>query len=208
MLDSSGPTSATERRATPPSYRWRPYTRNGVPVQIEGVDFFKVSMNSHPVARTLIALSMLYYSVNLAAKPEFLPRACSNFLDNQIPGWKLASSPPDAARWATSRGLNPVVTAGDFNADGNRDWAALIITRGKTKVAVCLSSIEGKRVVFIENACQDVILRAPAGTRRRNLDTGRTETLHRDAIVTSCFEKAGTTHVYEHGAFRGFAHSD
>lgn len=46
-----------------------------------------------------------------------------------------------------------MVTAGDFNADGKRDWAALVTADGKKIVAVCLSAGRGKkRVISIENA--------------------------------------------------------
>jgi len=158
--------------------------------------------------RFLLCFALATLPIHVTAKPELLPSDCSKSFGDRLPGWGLAGSPVDAAKWAKSQRLNPAVTAGDYNGDGKKDWAALITAGGKIRVAVCLSKSKAKEVVLIENPCRDLVLSAPAGSRRPNLDTGRTETLRRDAIVTSCFEKAGKTHVYERGAFRDFLHAD
>jgi hypothetical protein len=141
------------------------------------------------------------------AKQETLPRACSQSLDERLPGWRFHESPADAAAWAALQGLNPVVTAGDFNGDGKKDWAALVTASGSTVVAACLSQGRRVRIVLIENTCDDMLFRMRAGRRVPNLETDRVEKLRRDAIATSCFEKAGITHVYERGAFRSFMHA-
>lgn len=156
----------------------------------------------------LLLCMLVCLPLHAVAKQETLPRACSQSFDERLPGWRLATPPADAAASAASYGLNPVITAGDFNGDGKKDWAALVTASGTTVVAACLSQRKGVHVVLIENTCEDMVFRARAGTRRPNLETGRTETLRRDAIATSCFGKAGKTHVFERGAFRGFLHAD
>lgn len=158
----------------------------------------------------MLCLALASWPAHVSAKPETLPSTCAKSFGDRLPGWRLASSPVDAAEWAKSQDLNPAVTAGDYNGDGRKDWAALATAGEKPVVAVCLSDHKrnGKKVVLIDSPCRDLVASASAGSRRPNLDTGRTEKLRRDAIVTSCFEKAGKTHVYERGAFRGFLHAD
>lgn len=156
----------------------------------------------------LLLCMLVCFPLHAVAKPQTLPLACSKSFDERLPNWRLASAPADAAAAAASYGLNPVVTAGDFNGDGKRDWAALVTASGTTVVAACLSQGKRVHVVLIENTCKDMLYRVRAGTRQPNLETDRTDWLPRDAIATSCFEKAGKTHVYERGAFRGFLHAD
>ena len=163
------------------------------------------------LARCLFWLALVALPIGAAAKPEQLPAACARLLDHRLPGWEPASVDLDAATWAQSQRLNPIVTAGDYNGDGKKDWAALVTANGKKLAAVCLSRAKRKQILFIEVAGQDnsaLLMTARAGTRQRNLDTGGTERLRHDALITLWFEKAGNTYVYEHGGFRRFGHSD
>jgi hypothetical protein len=156
----------------------------------------------------LLCFALASLPIHVTAKPEVLPPECSKSFGDRLVGWRLADSPPDAAEWAKSQRFNPAVAAGDFNGDRTRDWAGMVTIGEKTVVAACLSKGKAKEVVLIENPCGDMVYSAPAGSRTPNLDTGRTEMLRRDTIMTSCFGKAGKAHVYERGAFRHFLNAD
>jgi hypothetical protein len=138
-----------------------------------------------------------------------LPQSCVALIDESLPQWKFNDVPPDAARWAKERRINPNVARGDFNADGRADYAALLSVRGVPHLAFCISHGRAVKLLTVDMPyCSDVVYQSKAGRRYYNFENGRHEVLPRDGASVSCFEKAGATYIYEKGSLRRVVDSD
>lgn len=144
------------------------------------------------------------------AAPERLPARCQSLIEKSVPVRKQTEPPPDAAAWARSRKINPVVVSGDFDSNGRRDWASIGTSPTGQKIAVCLS--HGGRMslrVFDHGGCGDLIVLHPKGSVVHNHELGRNVRLRRDSIGAACFEKAGQLiSLGKNGRFRVFTHMD
>lgn len=140
-----------------------------------------------------------------------LPRKCTAAIESALPGWQLSKAPADAARWAKARRLNPVVTRGDFDGNGARDYAALVVAQGTTQLAVCMNpgGRSKTRLLIVEKPyCSDLVYRSKAKSKHHNFETGRDELIRHDGVSVACFEKAGATYVYERNRLREIVDSD
>ncbi len=137
-----------------------------------------------------------------------MPQNCADLIAARLPGSRYHSVPEDAAAWARERHLNPVLIAGDFDGNGRRDWAALMQQEDRVILVVCLVNRGAPSLHVLDHPCPDLVLLARGGTRQYNLDTQRWVRNRRDSIITSCFEKAAETFVFEKGKFRRFISAD
>lgn len=164
-----------------------------------------------PSFRTSVAFPSLLtgaFIANAFAAVEAMPQSCADLIAARLPGSRYHAVPADAAAWARDRHLNPVLIAGDFDGNGRRDWAALTQQEHRVVVAVCLVTTGAPSLHLLDNPCPDLVLLARRGTRQYNWDTQRYVRNKRDSIITSCFEKAATTFVYDKGEFRRFTSAD
>jgi ABC-type antimicrobial peptide transport system ATPase subunit len=144
-----------------------------------------------------------------AAEAATTPASCVAAVSASIPNWRYATPPPDAAAWAKDRRIDPVAAAGDFDGDGQTDWALLIVDGKATKLAICMHIKRSPRVFVIADPyCGDAVYRSNARSRHHNYETYRDEVIKRDGVSVSCFEKAGATYVYERGSFRRIVDAD
>lgn len=148
----------------------------------------------------------LFMGPSSHAAPVRFPESCKVAVARLFPNWQSPRPDPEVLAWAKKKAVNPVVTSGDFDGDGRRDWAALGLVDGKRKVMVCLG---GTVVVHADDdGCSDMIYTIRRKTVVRNLDLGTNETLVTDAAATSCFEKSGRVFLLQNQAFRVFFNSD
>lgn len=172
---------------------WRPLTHAAT----SGFDV-KATMTH----RSCVVAGLFACAVQVAAAGT-PPARCVATVSASIPSWRYATPPTDAAAWAKGRRINPVAAAGDFDGDGQTDWALLIVDGDTTKLAICMRINRSPRVVVIADPyCRDVVFRSKARGKHHNYDTNRDEVIKRDGVSVSCFEKAGATYVYERGSFR------
>lgn len=136
-------------------------------------------------------------------------RACTAAMNAALPGWQRDKAPADAARWAKARRLNPAITRGDFDGNGARDYAALVVAQGATRLAVCMNPGAKTRLLIVEKPyCSDLVYRSRAKSKHHNYDTGHDEFISHDGVSVVCFEKAGATYVYEKNKLREIVDSD
>lgn len=160
-------------------------------------------------SRALVLAVLAFVGAEVRANPTTLPASCIEALNRSLPQWRLLDPPADAEKWARSKGLNPTVTRADLNADGRTDFAALVSVKDVPRLIVCMAKDHGVEVLVVEQPyCSDLVYRSKAGRGYYNFETGRREVLARDGVSVSCFEKAGATYVYEHGALRRIIDKD
>jgi hypothetical protein len=156
-----------------------------------------------------VLLFLTVAHVSVVAAPTALPRTCVNAIVGEMPDWKPLEPPKDAGRWAKERRLNPVVARGDFDGDGRADFAALGVSSGRARLALCTYPNDRVRLTLVaEPGCSDLIYRTRAGSRLYNFDTGRRETIAHDGVSVRCFEKSGFTYVLGKGGLRAIPDSD
>jgi hypothetical protein len=100
------------------------------------------------------------------------------------------------------------VVQADFDSNGTKDTALLIITPGtgnpadRQYVAVCLTQGAGSRVQLIPKPyCGDGISVAPKRTRVTDHQTNTPVTYWTNGVTTYCFEKSSGTYLYQDGRF-------
>ena len=155
-----------------------------------------------------LTLSMLCAGDALSG-PLAFPKDCAALLERTHPSWKTLTPDAEVAKWAHEKGLNPVVTRGDFDGNQKLDWATIGSIDGKTRLALCFTESAGKSIVVTEDTgCSDYVYTIRRQTKVPNLDAGTEEVLPTDTVATSCFEKSGRVFVYKGGTFRVFFNSD
>lgn len=158
---------------------------------------------------TMFACALVLTHATVSAAPAVLPAECNVAIKKAKPDWRRSVAPQDAAQWATERGFNPVVARGDFDGDGNADYATLGSSSGAVRLAVCMNHGSGVSLLIVEKPyCTDLVYRSAAKSTHYNFNTGRDEVIQHDGISVSCFEKAGATYVYEKKALREIVDSD
>ncbi len=156
-----------------------------------------------------VPLFLAAVHVSAVTAPAVLPRTCIDAIVDEMPDWKQLEPPRDAARWARQRGFNPVITRGDFDGDGRADFAALGVSGGRSRLALCTYPSGRVRLTIVaEPYCSDLVYRTRAGSRLYNFDTGKRETIAHDGVSVRCHEKAGATYVFAKGKLRAIPDSD
>jgi hypothetical protein len=78
------------------------------------------------------------------AQDTGLPSAAQKALDLKHPGWKLADISKENRDicFNPKSGYEPSLVWGDFDGDGQKDYAALIFSKGRTAVVILLKRKE------------------------------------------------------------------
>ncbi len=132
------------------------------------------------------------------------PSACRKAIDARVPRWELSPPPADLAAYLKQKNMPATnVVQADFDANGTKDTALLLITPGtgnrndRQQLAVCLTQGIATRLQLIPKPyCGDGISVAPKGTRRMDYQTGKPVTYWTNGVTTYCFEKASGTYLY------------
>jgi hypothetical protein len=143
------------------------------------------------------------------ARPQQLPSACQALIAKTLPAWKPAAPDADVVAWAKSRNFNPIIAVGDFDGNGQKDWATIGVDGSKNKVILCLSQ-ESKISLRVaeDSVCTNLVQTLSAKTKVFNYDTGMREVLKHDSVSTSCFERASRVFPLENRKLRVFSNSD
>lgn len=148
-----------------------------------------------------------------AAAATELSNACRAKIDSRIPGWHRSPPPDDLATYAKQKNLETNIAQADFDGDGIRDTAVLVIVptggRQVQYIAVCLERKTHLELHLIrEPYCGDGISVARKGQTVHNFETGKNVTYRTNGVHAYCFEKAGGTYLYENGRFELVVDSD
>ena len=143
------------------------------------------------------------------------PAACRAAIDARLPGWQLSPPPADLARMAKQKKFSTNVVQSDFDDNGTRDTAVLVVMPGagelhsRQRIAVCLSQ-GGKTSLHVisEPYCGDGISVAPKGTRAWDYTTEQRVTYWTNGVSAYCYEKAGATYLFRDGRFVLIVDSD
>lgn len=152
-------------------------------------------------------LSIVVAPAALAAQLQ-LPAACRTSIDARLPGWQLSPPPDDLAKEAARKKSSTNVVRSDFDGNGTRDTAVLVVMPGagelhsRQRIAVCLSQGRNTTVHVISDPyCGDGISVAPKGTRAWDFTTGKPVTYWTNGVSAICYEKAGGTYLFRDGRF-------
>jgi hypothetical protein len=174
----------------------------------------------------LLLLCFLMLSVSTAngKKPKQLPKAVSSILDKRFPGWRFSEVSGDVQQFFGERlaGARPNLINGDFDGNGQMDYAVLIEHSNFDKSGVAFSHVVEtlaflkrgaayKLYTLEENAPANLELYltlAKKGEEGRNFHTEKKFRYPNDSIHVSYFEKAGGTYIYSKGRFRHVVESD
>ena len=126
---------------------------------------------------------------------------------------RLVQGRPRYVAYAKQNNLTTNVARADFDDDGTRDTAVLVVVpngRDANKhIVVCLARKTGIRAYFIRDPyCGDGIDVTPKGSRVYDYETGRNVTYRTNGVSAYCFEKAGATYLFENGGFKRIVDSD
>jgi hypothetical protein len=163
---------------------------------------------------TCAAVPMLSIAAATAAYAQ-PPAACRTAIDARLPGWQLSPPPADLAKEAQRRKISTNVVQSDFDDNGTRDTAVLLVMPGagelhsRQRIAVCLSQGGTTSVhVINEPYCGDGISVAPKGTRAWDFTTEKRVTYWTNGVSAYCYEKAGGTYLFRDGRFVLIVDSD
>jgi hypothetical protein len=158
---------------------------------------------------TLLVATQLYLSTSVVAAPTAISEPCRSAIDSELQNWRYPVISSDVASWANEEHFNPVVAIGDFDGNGETDEALLLEAVKGREIAVCFSRRHRTMLKVIERPyCSDYVAVSPARSEHYNYESDAIETIGHDGISVGCFEKAGATYLYEHGAFRRIIDSD
>jgi hypothetical protein len=143
------------------------------------------------------------------------PAACRTAIDARLPGWQLSQPPADLAAMAKQKKFLTNVVQSDFDDNGTRDTAVLVVMPGavelhsRQRIAVCLSQ-GGKTILHVisDPYCGDGISVAPKGTRAWDYTTEKRVTYWTNGVSAYCYEKAGGTYLFRDGKFVLIVDSD
>lgn len=151
-----------------------------------------------------------------------LPPQAQVTLYARFPRWRYAEV-EDEVRQALKKddGPNsrPDLISGDFDGDGQADYAALIeqdTTNSKAGesvgsqlyLVVFLQRQRGFKLHVIEDPGGGYLQLVRKGDGSYDYEAQKEFTYEHDAIFAGIFEKGGTSYVYEHGKFRAIITSD
>jgi hypothetical protein len=150
-----------------------------------------------------------------------LPDSLRSSLDHKFPGWhflKVDDEITSFLRQNVSPRVRPDLISGDFDGNGQLDYAALIECGQSPGKRVPGDNMLASLIVFLRttNGFKMHVL-VPEGEylalmKRAQWDydyeTQQCFTYPHDAIFTGIFEKGGSSYVYENGKFRSIVTSD
>ena len=168
----------------------------------------------------LVCLCLAVSTVMAQTEDPSLTRACEAQISAKFGQWRLAPVSPDVEQFAKSRNVSPTTVSGDFNGDGRRDVALLVI-HGPVPppdypdrldflhIAVCMNTPLGLSLFIIDKPyCSDGISVSRRGGQYYDFERQVEGTYQVDGVHAYCFEKAGATYQFENGSFRQIVDSD
>jgi hypothetical protein len=153
--------------------------------------------------------------------PE-VPLAIKTELDKRFPDWRFPKIDPEIGRYLREHhtpDMYPEFISGDFDGNGQIDYAALI-EDGTALLNEEGVPVEASRqlIVFLKNGkkfkfhsldqASEYIALIKKGERGYSYETDKKFTYKNDAIFTGFWEKGGVSLVYEKGKFRSIVTSD
>ena len=164
-----------------------------------------------------LALGVTVPSID--ARPRNLPPTITAALSRRYPGWRLAVPDTDVADYyarAQNRSADELsVVCGDFDSNGDEDWAIhLLHQRGSASERVLLVYLQrGGRYWLrtLERGSPDgqfSIHMSPLGSRLYDYHRDRYFRLRHDAVFIYYFEKAGHHFIWRRNRFAIVTTSD
>lgn len=161
-----------------------------------------------------VPLFLIAAATATSAQPQ-PPPACRAAIDARLPGWQLSPPPVDLAQMAKQKKFSTNVVRSDFDDNGTRDTAVLVVMPGtgelhpRQRIAVCLSQAGMINLHVIGDPyCGDGISVAPKGTRAWDFTTEKRVTYWTSGVSAYCYEKAGGTYLFRDGKFVLIVDSD
>jgi hypothetical protein len=155
----------------------------------------------------------LVIPVRARAAEAGVPHACRSAIAARWPFWRLSPPPRDYAAYAKQERIETNVASADFDDDGTRDTAVLLLTSATTqaqqRLAICLT--RGSQVelhVIREPYCADGIVVVPKGSKAYDYERGDVVRYRTNGVHALYFEKAGATYLFERGRLRRVIDSD
>jgi len=153
--------------------------------------------------------------------PE-VPAAIKTELDKRFPGWRFPEIDPFIGKYLRehfSPETYPEFISGDFDGNGQIDYAALIEYETSPLNADAMPvEVSRELIVFLNNGkkfkfhsldeASEYIALIKKGERGYSYETDKKFTYKNDSIFTGYWEKGGVSLVYERGKFRSITTSD
>lgn len=154
-------------------------------------------------------------------KPEQLPSILRVELDKRFSGWrfpKVDDAVHKHLRENISADARPEFVSGDFDGNGQLDYAALIEHGAKLNENANPVEPNIYTVVFLKDGDKlkfymldeggEYIALIKKGEKGYSYETDSRFTYKNDALFNGYWEKGGSSYIYEKGKFRGIVTSD
>ncbi len=176
------------------------------------------------VAIISLCLSLLPTAAARGVQSGRLPEAINSTLNRKFPGWRFSEVSGVVGQFFAERfpRARPNLIGGDFDGDGQTDYAVLIEHANFNKSGKSFTHVV-ELLAFLRRGARYKLHilegSAPAnpelyltlarkGEEGRDFRTGRVFRYPNDSISVSYFEKAGGTYIYRGGRFRYVIESD
>lgn len=165
-------------------------------------------------------------TINLEPKAlPMIPDAIRAALDKRFPGWTFMDVSDEIRQALKTYGVSdhdPACIQGDFDGNGQADYALLITHREVNAVAETgqVAIAKTALVAFLQKAGRykfylvnpegggDYIALGKKGEQAYDYETGRYFHFSNDVIHGCIFERAGSSYIYERGSFKSVLTSD
>jgi hypothetical protein len=197
------------------SERMRILSENDSPEAVESTVRLLTGIYSAQGGRTMstyrklmlvaVALVLCLVSNGQAEEKTPIPEGVKSVLDHMHPGWRLAGISDENRQYCFKKDskYEPTLIWGDFDGDGKRDYAAIIIYGKKTAVIVFLARGTGYRALEVFTTSRpgerppELLEVFPKGTQ---LGTTPHKSAHESIAMEYC-ESSSAIYFYEAGAF-------
>ena len=135
-----------------------------------------------------------------------LPAAAERVLDREYSGWQLAPVAPQIREWFEDRRFDwqPNLGAADFDRDGQRDYAALILAGGREHSVVLLARGDSFELKSLASDPPDpflYLLMNRTGDRDFSFETMRAFRHVRDSLNVMYFDRTPLQFTWVRGRF-------
>ena len=158
---------------------------------------------------TTVLFLLLAAAAASAQTPADLPSPVKASLDREYPAWSFGSIHPEVRSYFKGKRRFPNLILGDFDGDGNRDYAV--------KIAYTENAARVQRIIVFLHRGKDFLPRvldtapenpitylwlAAKGTNGFDHESEKGFVYQNDAISLVFHEKASVSYIYEAGRFR------
>ncbi len=135
-----------------------------------------------------------------------LPAGVRTRLNQTVPGWKLSSVAPQISDWFRDYRLDyqPNVVKGDFDGDGQADYAVQVLAHGKQVLIVMLERKNGYSAHVLAEDQPDpfvFLLRYDKGSKDFDFEKLKPFRYSADSIGLMYFDRTPLTFMYRSGHF-------